>query len=210
MILYALGGSGFVMVAAVLGFFLLVGSGGDDGAAPGPAALREAGCTYRMVPAAPNLKFKGDSLRHVAAAPRGFRYNTDPPTSGIHTSQTVIYGIYDQPVPPISTVHNMEHGGIVIRYGPAVPAETVAEIGEFYTDDPNGLVVAPMRGLGDTIALTAWTLDQGRIEEEGYEGEGHLAKCKRFDQDAFEAFVDEYRGKGPERFDVGDLLPGRG
>lgn len=210
MILYALGGSGFVMVAAVLAFFLLAGGGGDDAAASGPAALRAAGCTFETAPALPNLRHDGQQLRHVEAAPPGFRYNTNPPSSGIHTSQTVIFGIYDQPVPAISTVHNLEHGGVVIRYGPDVPAETVAQIGDFYTEDPNGLVVAPMPGLRDTIALTAWTFDQGRQEEENYEGQGRVAKCKRFDQDAFEAFVSEYRGKGPERFDVGDLLPGRG
>jgi hypothetical protein len=210
MILYALGGSGFVMVAAVLGFFLLVGSGGDDGAAPGPAALREAGCTFRTAPALPNLRHKGQQLQHVEALPPGFRYNTNPPSSGIHTGQTVIYGIYDQPVPAISSVHNLEHGGVVIRYGPRVSAETISQIGEFYEDNPNGLVVAPMPGLGNDIALTAWTFDQGRQDEQNYEGEGRLAKCKRFDEDGFQAFVDEYRGKGPERFPVDDLLPGRG
>jgi Protein of unknown function (DUF3105) len=209
MILYALGGSGFVMVAAVLAFFLLAGGEGD--AAPsGPAALREAGCTFKTAAALPNLRHKGQQLRHVEALPAGFKYNTNPPSSGIHTSQTVIYGLYDQSVPSISAVHNLEHGGIVIRYGPEVSAETVAQIGEFYTEDPNGLVVAPMPGLGNDIALTAWTFDQGRQDEEDYEGEGQLAKCKSFDQDAFEAFVDEYRGKGPERFEVSDLLPGRG
>ena len=43
------------------------------------------------------------------------------------------------------------------------------------------------------VALTAWT---------------HHALCPRFDEAAFKAFRDAYRGKGPERFPVSSLMPG--
>lgn len=206
MILYVLGASALVVVAAVLGFVLL-GSGGDE--ATGVAGkLRAAGCQFETLPAAPNLRFKGQRIRHVAGMPKGYKYNSNPPSSGIHTPQTVIYGIYDEPVAAISSVHNLEHGGLVIRYGPDVPESEVNKIREFYLDDPDGLVVAPMPGLGDTIALTAWTYDQGRKNDRTYEGEGRLAKCTRFDEGAFKEFVDTFRGHGPELFPVRDLKPG--
>jgi Protein of unknown function (DUF3105) len=207
MILLILGGSAVLVVAAVLGFLFL--GGGSDGDADAATQIRESGCTFETLPATPNLRFKGQPLRHVRALPKGFKYNSNPPTSGIH-AETVIFGIYDEPVPTISTVHNLEHGAVVIRYGPDVAASEVEKIREFYLDDPNGLVVAPMPGLGKTIALTAWTFDQARRTDRKYEGEGRLAKCTRFDEDVFNTFVDNFRGQGPEDFPVDQLLPGGG
>jgi hypothetical protein len=208
LILLALAGSAVLVVAAVLGF-LLLGGGGEGSAATGVGAkFRDIGGTFETLPATPNLRYKGQRIRHVPALPPGFKYNSNPPSSGIHTDTTVIYGIYDEAVPAISSLHNLEHGGIVIRYGPDVPGAEIDKIREFYLDDPNGLVVAPMPGLGDTIALTAWTYDRGRQNDRTYEGEGRLAKATRFDEDAFKAFVDTFRGHGPEAFPVADLKPG--
>lgn len=208
-ILLIVAGSAVVVVAAVLGFLLLGGGGGEDKAATSVAAkFRELGGTFQTYPALPNLRYKGQRIRHVPAMPPGYKYNSTPPSSGIHTDATVIWGIYDEPIPTISSVHNLEHGGIVIRYGPDVPAAEVEKLREFYIDDPNGLVVAPMPGLGDDIALAAWTYDRGRQNDRSYEGEGRLAKITRFDEDAFNAFKDEFRGQGPEQFPVDRLTPG--
>lgn len=210
-ILFAVAGSAVLVVAAVLGFLLLGGGDDKSSAATGVTAkFRSLGGSFQTLPATPNLRVEGQPARHVPALPPGFKYNSNPPSSGIHTNETVIWNIYDEPVPTISSVHNLEHGGIVIRYGPDVPAGEVEKIREFYLDDPNGLIVAPMPGLGDTIALTAWTFDKGRQNDRTYNGEGRIAKVKRFDEDAFNAFVDEFRGKGPENppFTVEDLKPG--
>jgi len=210
----ALVGSALVIAAAILAFVLLVDGGKSDAATSATEKLRAEGCTVEELPAAPNFRLNGKQLpyRHLpnggSVLPRGFKYGSSPPTSGIHSDATVIYGIYDQPVPTVSTVHNLEHGAIVIRYGPGVPSSEVEKLREFYREDPNGLVIAPMPGLGETIALTAWTYDQGRQSDRTYQGEGHLAKCTRVDAETFKAFVDAYRGKGPERFPVTDLKPG--
>jgi hypothetical protein len=53
--------------------------------------------------------------------------------------------------------------------------------------------VAPLPALGDKVALTAWT---------------HLATCPGFDEEAYDAFVDLYRFKGPERVPVSAMEPG--
>jgi Protein of unknown function (DUF3105) len=205
--LLAVAGSALLIAATVLGFVLLGGGGGEAATDVG-TRFRELGGSFQTLPAAPNLRYKGQAIRHVPAMPPGYRYNSNPPSSGIHTDQTVIYGIYDEPVPAISSVHNLEHGGIVIRYGPDVAQSDVEQLGEFYLDDPNGLVIAPMPGLGKTIALAAWTFDRSRESDRTYQGEGRLAKSPRFDEDAFKAFVDAFRGHGPEDFDVADLAPG--
>ena len=206
MILYALAVSGIVMVVIVGAIFLLAGGSNSTAATNADEAVRNAGGTIRTINAAPNFMLNGKKLpyRHLPtdALPPGFKYNTSPPTSGVHTNSTVIYGIYDQSVPAISTVHNLEHGAVVIRYGPQVPQSEVAKISEWYLESPNGLVVAPMAGLGDKIALTAWT------SPEGGTGQGRIAVCNAYNEKPFTAFRDAFRGKGPERFPLDTLTPG--
>lgn len=175
-ILYAIAGSGLLILAAVLGFFFFAG-GDDDGAAQesAVATLKAAGWTYQHP--------KGQGRTHVPQLPAGFKYNTVPGTSGQHSNQTVIYGAYDQPVSEINYVHNLEHGGVGMFYGPDVPESEVAQMQEYYSKEPNGLIFAADSRLGDQIALTAWT---------------HLAKGKKFDEKVFDTFVDTFGFKGPE------------
>jgi hypothetical protein len=173
-LLYAIGASGFVMLAAVVAFLMLAGRG-DDGSSGAIETIRAAGWTYRHP--------KGQGRDHVLELEKGFKYNSVPATSGSHSPATAIYGIYDDPVSVINYVHNLEHGAVGIQYGPQVPDETVARIQEYYREDPNGLIVAPHPQLGDQIALTAWT---------------HIAKGKSFDEEVFDTFVEEFGFEGPE------------
>jgi Protein of unknown function (DUF3105) len=174
-ILYALGASGLVLLAAVIGFLLFAGGDDSENAQGAVATLRAAGWTYQHP--------KDQGRTHVPAFQGGFKYNTVPGTSGQHSNQTVIYGPYDDPVSEINYVHNLEHGAVGIFYGDDVPEATVNQLREYYTGDPNGLILAPDPRLGDQIALTAWT---------------HIAKGKTFDEDAFDAFVDTFGFNGPE------------
>ena len=220
MMLYALAASALVVVAAVIGYVLLAGGGESKAATDVAAKFQALGGSVQTLSAAPNFTLNGKKLpyRHLPTGklPKGFHYNSNPPTSGIHTDATVIYGFYDEPVPTVSTVHNLEHGAVVIRYGPDVPKTEIDKLRAFYLEDADGLVVAPMPGLGKTIALAAWTYDLGRANDPNYQGEGHLAEATRFDEDAFKAFVNLYRGKGPESyhgpdfpgFKITDLKPG--
>jgi hypothetical protein len=82
-----------------------------------------------------------------------------------------------------------------------VPDATVAQLLAFYGDHRNGTVLAPYPKLGSSIALGAWVSD-------GEEGNGYLAKCRRFDEDAFSTFFSAFQFKGPERFPESSLLPG--
>jgi Protein of unknown function (DUF3105) len=175
-ILYAIGASGFVMLALVVGFFALTGGGDDAESAEGAVAtIRAAGWTYQ--------KTTSQGRTHVPELGAGFKYNTVPGTSGEHSNQTVVYGVYDQQVSEINYVHNLEHGAIGMFYGPDVPKESVAQMQEFYNQDPRGLIMAPDDRLGDQIALTAWT---------------HIAKGKTFDEEVFDTFIEEFGFRGPE------------
>ena len=133
-ILYAIGASGFVMLALVVGFFALTGGGDDTESAEGAVAtIRAAGWTYQQT--------TNQGRTHVPELAANFKYNTVPATSGQHSNQTVVYGVYDQPVSEINYVHNLEHGAVGMFYGPDVPEETVAQMQEFYNQDPRGLIM---------------------------------------------------------------------
>jgi hypothetical protein len=174
-ILYAIGASGFLMLGAVLAFFLLAGDDSAEKERSAATTIRAAGWTYRK----PNAQGR----THVPELEPGFKYNSVPATSGQHSNQTVIYGPYDQPISELHYVHNLEHGAVGILYGDDVPPATVNQILEYYNGDPNGLIVARDPRLNDQIALTAWT---------------HLAKGKTFNEDVFDTFIDAFGFRGPE------------
>ena len=171
-------GAALVVAAAAVGIALAFGGGSGESTG--------GGCVRKT--------FADQGRRHVAELPKGFKYNSIPATSGPHYTQPngpAIWNIYDQPVPQLALVHNLEHGGVVVQYGDQVPAETVQAIADWYAEDPLGLVVAPLPSelaeerpeLRKKIALTAWT---------------DLMTCSTFNEEAFSDFRDDFRGRGPE------------
>ena len=202
-LLLAVVASVLVLVAVVLGVVFLTGGGDDEeGVDRVRAALTAAGCTLQSEPAQP-----GD---HTAAADatEDPKWNTDPPTTGPHNEIPAIFGSYDSPIQIAQAVHNLEHGGIFVYYGDDVPEATVAELQAFYDEDSTAMLLAPLPQLGDEIALGAWVTPDPRPGAVGEGGQGHLATCNEFDEDAFAAFRDEFRFKGPERFAPEQLQPG--
>jgi Protein of unknown function (DUF3105) len=173
--------SGIVILGGLL---LLLGLTGGSDSKDAAESMRAAGCTYRT------SNSEGD--RHVRDGTK-VKYRSFPPVSGDHYATPAIWSAYDQPLEQERAVHNLEHGGIVIQYGSKVPESTVTQLQEFYLDDPNGLILAPLPRLNDKIAVTAWT---------------HLATCTKFDEGAFSTFRDAFRAKGPEPRRVEDLRPG--
>jgi Protein of unknown function (DUF3105) len=194
--LFVLLGLGAVVLAAAIAGFLIFG--GDESEASAADAMRDAGCELRSYPALP----AGVHINDLNARPD--EWNSFPPTSGVHHSQWVIWGAYDEPVSVAQSVHNLEHGGIVIFYGDEVPASTVEQLNLFYRDDPNGMLLAPLPELNDEITLTAWVAPPEGDEQH----RGMLARCTTYDEEAFKAFRDEFRFKGPEAFPPEALAPG--
>ena len=173
-------------ILVVAGFAVALGV--DARSSPGSdprAALAAAGCSFTTG--------RDQGREHVTSLPRGFRYDTFPPTSGPHAPQPAVWGVYRTPVLELALVHNLEHGGIVVQYGAGVPRSSVAGILDWYGHSPDALVVAPLPALRDRIALTAWT---------------HLTTCAHFRARAFGAFRDAYRYRGPEHLPASALSPG--
>jgi hypothetical protein len=193
-----LGAAGLAALIVVAAIFAFRGGGGSSGDAP--ALLKAAGCSFQTVQ---SLK-AGD---HSVLTPQGTseKWNTSPPTNGPHYQVPAIWGSYTDPLFPAQVVHNLEHGGIFIQYGPAVPKATVAQLQAFYNDHQNGTLLAPLPSLGAKIALGAWVTANASTPDVGV---AHLAKCTRFDEKAFAAFFDNYQFQGPERFPASTLTPG--
>ena len=189
--IWLLGGAALalLLVAAVAGFVLLTG---------GDTVSYAEQCKYTSKRAA-------KSAVHVPAG-TDVDYNTFPPTSGPHFNPPAVWGFYEDPVEPIRIVHNQEHGGITIWFGPQVPAATVARLRDFYNEDPNAMFGTELPALGKRIALTAWTGGEGEDDP----GKGHVLMCTAFDLESLRTFRDEYRGKGPEKIPVEFNKPGSG
>lgn len=196
MIALAAGALGFIGVAAVLALYAFGGNGGGSAA----TALDEAGCTLTT--------FVSQGRNHVQQLPKNFKYNSFPPTTGPHHPQPAPFDVYPEPVEQYRLVHNLEHGGVVIQYGRQISEAAVNEIVEWYRKDPNGIVIAPLPGLGAKIALAAWNADVEASGASAERGQGILATCPRFDEEAFSAFMDAYAFQGPERFPEDALAPG--
>jgi hypothetical protein len=196
-LLYVLAASVLVALAIVLGIVFL--GGGDD--TDVVATMEAAGCEMQVVQAQP-----GDHSADIDATDDP-KWNTDPPTSGPHYPTPAVYGEYDTPLKIAQVLHNLEHGAVFVLYGDDVPENVVSQLSELYNDDPRGMLLAPYPKLGDEIALGAWTVPDD-FEAGDTNGTAYLAKCTRYDEDAFKTFRDELRFRGPERFPADQLQPG--
>jgi hypothetical protein len=193
-ILLAVGG---LLIALVLGGVLFFGFGSGAEAADIETVrtdLEAAGCTLTVKPAVANVSDHSDFPDSSGTSPK---WNTDPPTSGPHYGQTLIYGAYTDPLEIGRVLHNLEHGAVYILYGDDVPASTVSQLKTFYDAHATGTILAPYPKLGDEIALGVW-LAEGLPEASSDRGTGVLATCTSFDGKAFATFLDALQFKGPE------------
>ena len=123
--------------------------------------------------------------RGHGTASETYYYEAQFPTSGIHNPVSTEPDFYEVSQPPGQLVHAVEHGHIVIYYERLEP-DALAKLKQWvnlYSGHWDGIVVTPMPGLGEKVVLTAWTK--------------HL-KLERFDAAAVAAFIDKFRGRGPE------------
>jgi hypothetical protein len=216
-------GVGLAALVALAILLIVMFSGGGSGAADVTAAdvakartaVEAAGGTLVPRPAEAAGGHMSDPNQRV-------RYATFPASNGTHNPTTSIWGDYRVSVDPRQAVHNLEHGGVVIWYGPDISAADRAALDQFYEDDPKGLIITPIPDpypgviypkhdpLGSKIALTAWTSRDPQSESIDLEARGtaYIATLPKFDAKAFAAFRDAFRGKGPERFPISRMLPG--
>jgi hypothetical protein len=121
---------------------------------------------------------------HLAAGQTQI-YDSPTPTSGPHDPTPTPTGFYTNPQPPTQIVHALEHGNIVIYYDTpeAEVLSTLKDWAGLFGGEFDGVVVTPGPGLGKAVVMTAWR---------------KILRLGRFDPAAAAAFVDAYRGRGPE------------
>jgi hypothetical protein len=207
MILVLIAASGLLALGIVVAFIAFgTGDNGGTGSSSSFAEqMRNAGYTYKTYPAMKNDTSHAD----VKTIDQKVKWNSNPPTSGPHYGQWALWGAYDRPVPLTMSTHNLEHGGVVLHYGPDVPAAEVDKLQDFYREDPNAMLLAPLPSAGNQIVASAWYYDLAKGEDnEEYRGEGKQIKGTKVEADALEAFRDEFRYKGRERIPAENLQPG--
>ena len=191
-----------VLVAAVVVAVVVIalaggggGGGGSASAASWPsgsvpkqkitdlnAAVKAAGCVYKTP--------KIEGRQHTGSPKQRVNYKSQPPTSGNHYQIPA----HDQaflkpPYPYESLVHALEHGRVIYWFKPNVPASVKGDLKALYNEDNKLVVLTPnTRPMPYQVAASAW---------------GRLVGCPSYNNkvpDAFRAFRDAYRLKGPEYF----------
>jgi Protein of unknown function (DUF3105) len=214
-ILYAFAGAGVVGLIVALVIVVAGGKKSDD-ASPSSdktvaAAMKAAGCTFVSKPPLPPKDGKNYHA-DVPTLTSKVKWSTFPTSGGAHYGQYAIWGFYTtDPVNPRQVGHNLEHGGVVLWWGPGTPQATVSALRQLYDDSPNSMFGTPIAGLGKKIAISAWTGDPSKYYQDSYYGIGHLGTCTTWSDKtlaAFEAFRDAYRAHGPEGVPADSNNPG--
>jgi hypothetical protein len=159
--------------------------------AAGLALSRSGGGTVAGQEQFPNL-VPPPASPHIAqiTSPHG-PYNSNPPTSGWHYGGgTASWGVQTQPVADELSVHNLEHGGVIIHYRQGLDQASVDQLTnltrELQAQSPCIILVPrPADKLQDTpIAMTAWTW---------------MLKLDTVDADKIRSFFRAHIDQGPER-----------
>ncbi|MEA2482618.1 MAG: hypothetical protein QOC55_565 [Thermoleophilaceae bacterium] len=142
------------------------------------AAVKAAGCTLKN----PKDEGRGHTLKIQD-------YKSQPPTSGAHNPVPASDKAYLKNPGEEHLVHALEHGRVIYWFKPDAPASVRGALKKLYDEDNKLVVLVPnARPMPYEVAVSAWD---------------HLIGCPKYNDkvpDAFRAFRDQYRLKGPEYF----------
>jgi len=146
------------------------------------AAVKAAGCTYQQ----PKIEGRG----HTTSPDVRVQYKSAPPTSGRHWAVPAHDAAYTKaPYPYEGLVHALEHGRVIYWFKPNAPAAVRGALKKLYDEDKALVLITPnTRPMPYEVAVSAW---------------GRFIGCQKYNDkvpDAFRAFRDAYRLKGPEYF----------
>jgi hypothetical protein len=150
-------------------------------------AARAAGCELQST--------RAQTREHTADIEEPIDYDTNPPTAGKHFQLPAEDGIYEEPAPDTSLVHSLEHGRVLIWFRPSLPERARAGLRALVEDNGFQMLLMPRSEMPFAVAASAWNRGPGPA------GTGRLLGCASFEAgayDAFRAFRDKHRGRGPE------------
>jgi hypothetical protein len=155
-----------------------------SGSVPSPkitdleAAAKAANCKLINPPS----EGRGHTLKHQ-------NYKSQPPSSGAHNPVPAHDQAYLQNPGDEHLVHALEHGRVIYWFKPNAPSSTKGALKALYDENKTLVVLTPAdRPMPYQVAASAWT---------------HVIGCPVYNDkvpDAFRAFRDAYRLKGPEYF----------
>jgi hypothetical protein len=142
------------------------------------AAVKAAGCVYKTP--------KNEGRGHVTGT---VVYKSQPPTSGSHNPVPAHDAADLKSVGNEHLVHALEHGRVIYWFKPSASAEVKGSLKALYDEDNKLVVLTPNTApMPYEVAASAW---------------GRYVGCPTYNDkvpDAFRAFRDAYRLKGPEYF----------
>ncbi|HWI52028.1 MAG TPA: DUF3105 domain-containing protein [Symbiobacteriaceae bacterium] len=160
----------------------------DSQDVPAMEKADKAGCTHSPV----TVQIEGmetvpcTSADHVAEG-SGVKYDSDPPLAGRHWPSWINPGFYKADQPKEKLVHSLEHGYIVVYYDEtklsAQEMTGLRDLAAKYNGQWDGVVAVPRKDGKNALILTAWE---------------HALPLAQWDQARMDAFVDAFRGRGPE------------
>lgn len=170
--LLIIGGVVAVLVVMVIAGVMLAGGGGSSLGEQIPNQVGTGGAIHIDAP----------TSSHPA-------YNSNPPTSGWHVGSAIgPWGVTTQPIADEITVHNLEHGGVIIHYRQDLDQPTVDKLAAL-TRTLQGqspcvlLMPRPADKLDKPIAVTAWNW---------------LLKLDSIDENQITTFFRQRVNRGPE------------
>lgn len=102
-------------------------------------------------------EYEDDGSKHLSAGDPPYAYKTNPPVSGPHDGEPADWGYYDQELPDIKAIHNLEHGGIWVSYQPEVLSnEQKEELKKLAKKYDQRLIVSPRAENDSKIAIASW------------------------------------------------------
>ncbi len=113
-------------------------------------------------------------------------YADSPPVSGQHAPSSGDCGVFSEPIPNETMVHNLEHGAIGLLYKPDTDPAEIKKLEGVIDDYEDSVFSMPYQGeMPAPIVITAW---------------GHTMELATADLDSVNAFIEEFRrgGDAPE------------
>lgn len=168
-----------VAIAAIVVGVMLAGKGSKEAKQNLDKLAAAAGCTEIQEP-------DDQGQGHTTTPTEVVQYNTSPPTNGKHAGRWEATGVQTAPIQNEVQVHNLEHGHVIVSYKPDVDQAFIDKLEELAKADNTRIVVAPYNTMEAKLAVTSWA---------------RISTCNEV-KDSFldfaRAYIDFYKGKGPE------------
>jgi hypothetical protein len=144
------------------------------------AAAKAAGCDGTKA-----TEFESEGRGHTTDIKTPVTYKHNPPHSGEHYQVPADWGFYDKQQPDVQTVHNLEHGHIVITWK-GLSKDDQKLLHDAWDKNQYHLLVEPRDKTPKAgVYYTAWAVQ---------------LYCKHPSKEALQYMIDNYRDQGPELF----------